>query len=188
MTAVAVCGFPRCGSTMLMRMLAAGGVPPAGDAGPPSYELAGLHEITTLTSEQLDGRAVKALDQVLHDGMPRYSGVWRFVWVDRAPREQARSQVKMMTTIGMPVHPSAEDTIARSLEADRPRARKALKRLGSVLTVSFEDAVNSPHDVADQLAGFVHPLTFDAEDAAWVVHFRRPECLPDMTFELGEQA
>src|SRR5437868_14126670 len=90
--ALGVCGFPRCGSSMTMRMLDAGGLPPISGSSPGSYELAGLDNLSARATGDFIGHAVKLLDFVQWYGVEGLPAVpWRFVWLHRDHRQQARS-------------------------------------------------------------------------------------------------
>lgn len=185
MTAVAVCGFGRCGSTMAMAMLDAGGIPPAGGAGPHSYELPSLDAIDQLTAADLAGRSVKALDHALRQPLPPADS-WRIIWLDRDPRHQARSQVKILRNLaGVHCRTGLPRDLIDSYRSDRPRALAALERHGPVHVATYEDAVRDPVRFALDLAAFLAPeLALDSDAAAAAVHRRRPYCAPDLSFEL----
>lgn len=182
--AIAVCGFGRCGSTMLMTMLHAGGIQPAGGAVPHSYELAGIDVALGLTAGDLAGRSVKLLDSVLYRPLPDADG-WRIVWLDRDPRHQARSHLKMLRAAGLQQHAGMARDLADSYRRDRPLALAALRGYGPVHEATYEDAVRNPDRFASVLAEFLAPdLTLDADAAAAAVHRRRPYCAPDLSFEM----
>lgn len=183
--AVGVCGFGRCGSSMAMQMLAAGGLPHAGDTDPTSGELLGGRGIREAWDVELPGRAVKLLDCVLHFGLPPAPG-WRFVWLDRDPMEQAKSQLKFVQFLLGGLAEPEEQAVARLVAGyhrDRPRALKLLRAAGPVQLVSYEWVLADPLFGAAQLA-FVWP-DLDVSAAAAVVHQRDSSCRPDLAFELG---
>jgi hypothetical protein len=182
---VGVCGFGRCGSTMAMAVLAAGGVPTVAGADERSHEMP-LDLVQALPPAALEGHAVKLLDAVLHPAdtpLPTLAA-WRFMWLDRDPHQQARSQVKLLRGIGVRVPTSAVDAIERSYVPDRPRALAALGALGPVHVDSYERALDDPAGFAARLAEFLHPdLPFDPAATAGVVHHRRARCAPTLEFE-----
>lgn len=177
--AVGVCGFGRCGSSMTMAMLDAGGLAPAMGSQMGSYE---LRDIRDAWSVPLAGRAVKLLESVLHFGVPD-APEWRFVWLDRDPVEQAKSQLKLMAPFVGPFKPDAIDRLARSYEADRPRALRLLRRRGEVLVMQYERVLASPRKAAKQLRQVFPDLEVDAAAAA--VHDRDGRCREDLDVELG---
>lgn len=186
--AVGVCGFGRCGSSMTMAMLSDGGVPLAGVVAPGSYELlgGGIDQAWTL---DLGGRCVKLLESVLHRGIPPAPG-WRFVWLDRDPLQQARSQVKFLRGLGFGSlldggGVSEDDAIARfaaSYRRDRPRAIAGLHAAGRVTVLRYEQVLADPRGTAETLRRQVWP-TLDVDAAAAAVHQRDGTCRPDLAYE-----
>lgn len=189
--AVAVCGFGRCGSSMVMAMLAAGGVPPAGEVAERSFELTGgMSAAARLVPADCAGRAVKMLDAALYPqevAWPRAAS-WLVIWMDRDHREQARSQVKFLRGCGVLIRSSAARDLELSYRRDRGRALRALSRLGRVHTASYERGLADPAGFAEDLSGFLSPdLSLDAQRAAAVVHRRAARCGPDLRFEMSGQ-
>jgi hypothetical protein len=183
MTSVGVCGFGRCGSTMLMAMLDAGGIYPAGDVDSRSYELTDAKQMPNLPADVLAGRSIKLLDAVLYGLVPRTDG-WRFIWLDRQPHQQAKSQVKFFRGAGHKVPARTVKTFEASYERDRPRALARLVELGRVHIVSYEAVLADPLVAAHALATFLAPdLRLDAAAAATVVHARGARCVDGLTFE-----
>jgi len=184
--AVGVCGFGRCGSTMAMAMLDAGGLTPADGSAERSYELGNIRDAWRVP---LVGRAVKLLDSVLHFGLPG-APAWRFVWLDRNPVQQALSTLKLMAPLLGESEEYAPDAIERltaSYAADRPRALAALRRRGPVLVLDYERVLIQPRKAAKLLRREVWP-SLDVDAVAAVVHERDGACRPDLAFELGESA
>lgn len=182
---IGVCGFGRCGSTMAMAVLAAAGIPTVTGADDRSHELP-LDIAHTLSRPALEGRAVKLLDASLRpDDTPLPDpAAWRFLWLDRDPHQQARSQVKLLRGTGMRIPSSAVADIERSYGPDRPRALAAYAELGPVHVDSYERALADPAEFGARLAEFLHPdLPFDQTRAAEAVHRRRGRCAPTLEFE-----
>ena len=88
-----VAGFGRCGSSLVMQMLAAGGMRTPYSSFP-SYEIP--HGIKVLMGE-LYGGAVKILDPHVHQ--PPKGHVYRFIWLDRDPVQQAKSMAKFWKVV-----------------------------------------------------------------------------------------
>lgn len=174
--AVGVCGFGRCGTTMVMGMLTAGGLPAAADAAHP-WELT----MQELRAVPLGGRAVKLLDIPRNAGLPPAPG-WRFVWLDRDPVEQAKSQAKMMDV--MLGHRLTAVEVARfavSYTRDRPYMMDLLSKHGHLLVLRYEQVLAQPRRAA-RLLRRVWP-GLDVTAAAAVVHQRDGRCRPDMQVE-----
>lgn len=184
--AVGVCGFPRSGSTMLMTMLDSGGLRPVEGSHPGSYELDAL-DLDDLRGRPLAGHAVKLLDWALRSDLPREQP-WKFIWLDRSAQEQAKSQVKFMSTLvpELPLHADSVGTLARSFKQDLPDMLRALGRYGPTLMVEFEKILADPYGEAKQIAGYLLP-EFDLDPAAMsaVVLERDGRCRPDLSIELG---
>ncbi len=179
MTAVGVCGFGRCGSTMLMRALDAGGVKPTDGSSEIGYEV----DPGRLYDLPQDGRAVKLLDCVLHGYLCRAD--WKFVWLDRNSLQQAKSHAKLLRTLGVRVPTGAISGFERSHVLDRPRALAALHDRGPVLELSYEYAVAEPYAFMGDVADFLAPLPLDVKEAARTIHRRSPKCRRDMAFEIS---
>lgn len=179
--AVGVTGFGRCGSSMVMAMLAAGGVPLAGDPSPGSWELSGGVEVAHTLD--LSGKAVKLLDSVTYYGLPPAPS-WRFIWLDRDPVEQARSHLKFIRWAAPdePLLGASVEGFAASYTRDRARVVGAYRRAGYVLVLRYERVLLSPGAAARKLARHIWP-GLDCEAAAAVVHERDGRCRPDMSVE-----
>jgi hypothetical protein len=182
--AVGVCGFGRCGSTMVMSMLVAGGMTP-GNAVEPPYE----GDPQALHGRDLSGTCVKLLDGGEMATVPLgTTPAWRFVWLDRDPVQQAASYLKFLAAMAplTGIVPRARDArrLAWSYAADRPRLTKLLREIGPVLFLSFESVLSNSRKAARDLRKHVWPA-LDVEAAASVVHVREPECLPDLSVELA---
>jgi hypothetical protein len=191
-TSIGVCGFGRCGSTMAMAMLAAGGIPLAAGSNPRSGE---LDDLDGLSAVELAGRAVKLLDLVVRQPLPPAN--WRLIWLDRDPVQQAKSTVKFLRGIaGVDLRADAVDQLAASYMSDRPDALRRLRATGPVLVLEYERVLAQPKRAARRLAlhvagvddlTAVRPsgLWFDVRAAAAVVHRRDGSCRPDLAFEEG---
>ncbi len=178
---IGVCGFGRCGSSMVMAMLDAGGIPPVDGSADRSYELPGLDSLPSLTPAALAGRAVKLLDGITYYSLPAAS--WRFIWLDRDGRQQARSFVKFSRALGI-IGPGLVDLskIEASYVTDRPRLLAAYGALGPVLTLTSEGVLAYPFGSACVLADFLG-RDFDTDAASRAVHRRSGECREGISFE-----
>lgn len=215
MTVVGVCGFARSGTSMLMRMLDAGGVHPIDGSSPAGYEIDHLERRTPdedwwwerYRPRDFDRRAVKLLDSILRTPLPTFEpGTilttgqgplaadeftflnWRFVWIDREPREVAASQAKFLTalapdliaTMGVPDRMAMQ----RSLRRDRTTALAKLRSAAPTLVVSYERILANPHGACATIAEFLEPWwSFDIIEAAAVPVDRSPVCAPDLSME-----
>lgn len=194
---LAVCGFGRCGSSMAMRMLDAGGIGPVPGTSRGTYEPTTRFGTDAVQPASLHGRAVKLLDHVQHFPLPWADQIdYAFVWLDREPMAQARSLVKFLRGIAqVQVQDSAVWKLARSVREDRPRLVDELKAHGSVLELQYEQVLTDPAAAAAALqrlvevwAGADVAARFDIAAAAAVVHEREPACLPDLAVEFAAVA
>lgn len=178
---VVVTGSTRCGTSLVMGMLHAGGLPVHAE-NHIAYEhvdVLGLPDETAWL-DRCAGKAVKALEP-LHHRLPA-GRRYRFVLMKRDPVEQAKSQVKFMRLVGgVRVGDDAVQLLAESLRQDYPRMLGHLTDLGPVVTLRFEEVLADPPRAARLLASFLNfaePL--DVAAMAARVRPRGPECLPGL--------
>jgi len=178
---VMVSGFGRCGSTMLMHMLRAGGLPFADGADPHSGEhpgAAGAHAAAA------PGRVVKILDPLGSGHLPGPG--WQAIWLDRDPRWQAESMRKFLSALSRSRVSVRETRALRtSLERDRDPAVAALRATCPLLVVSYDDTLRDPPLTARSLASFLPWAGLDVAAMAGAVHDRSPRTLPDLAFEMS---
>ena len=173
--ALLVCGFGRCGSSLVMQMLAAGGMPVAGEW--PAFE----DEVASPSNPARDwagaaGKAVKVIDP-FRIRLPE--GRCPAIWLDRDRREQARSQAKFAATMmGLRFGRSGERKLQSSYLSDRPKAMAALSGR-SIECMQFEDVLRDPRGAAATLAR-ISGRTLDEVAMARVVRPRVPTCYPTM--------
>jgi hypothetical protein len=111
------------------------------------------------------------------------------IWLDRDPREQAKSQLKFVSMVaGVPIENprAAAKHMERSLRADRPRALNSLPS-GPRLLTSFELAIRDPELFATQIADFVKRWhTLDIRAMRNCVKTRRNgiRCEADLAMEM----
>ena len=179
-----VTGLGRCGTTMMMQMLRAAGVPCAGSA--PAFEDIPLtptgvdHEWLSAQS----GKAVKWIDPtVIH---VRH-GNGAAIFLSRDPAEQARSQLKM---IGAPSDRATRRILEKSIRRDTRRARAIVTNLFGahfVRLLHYDKVLANPLHAASEIAALCDTLGLpfgEIADAAEVVHLRTPECRPDLSAEI----
>ncbi len=186
---ILVCGFGRCGSSLTMQMLSAGGLGVAGEA--PSFEPDELRpraemrnriDATWLDAQR--GRAVKLLDPQRYILPP---GNYRAIWLSRDAIEQARSQAKFAyMLLGLPRSRGQVRALARSYRSDRPRAIATLRVAGAeIFEVAFEALVGSGRrETARALAEFIG-ADLDIDRMAAAVLPRGLECQPGLDIELA---
>ena len=177
---IAVSGFGRCGSSMLMQMLHAGGVPCTGRA--PAFEdNAVACAVTPEYVAEHAGHAVKVLDPQ-RVGLP---GFVRVIWMDRDTDEQARSIAKFTELVhGVRYSREMRRSLPASLRRDRIAAMRVIGQR-SVMNLRFEYVLANPLAAAVLLRAFVAPLPLDIYPAAAQVRQRDSECAPGLDLELS---
>ena len=154
---VVVTGLPRSGTSMVMQMLAAAGVPPYTDgareadaSNPEGYLEA--ERVTRLAYEsgwlpEADGHALKVVAPLLPHLPP--GPTYRAVLIERDLREVLRSQEAMLERNGAMAASGASlrTAYARYLDA----ARGWLDRHASTLVLQHRDVIAAPLRAADQL-------------------------------------
>lgn len=178
-----VAGLGRCGTTLMMHMLRAAGVPVAGSA--PAFEDVpiGPRGMDLEWLSRQGGKAVKWIDPTI-TRIRRDNA--RAIWLSRDPMEQARSQAKLM---GARLGRSELRALASLVKRDTWRARRVVDRLcGShgVLHLTFEGILRHPDHNAARIASFCHSCDIDfvsVRATADIVRKRTPECAPDLSIE-----
>lgn len=176
-----VSGFGRCGTTLVMHMLAAGGAEVVGRR--PAYEVdqAARVPIDLTWLSSCGEAAVKVLDP--QRSLKSVRSDVRVIWLDRNPEQQARSQVKFLRQVaGVPIRASAWKRLARSFSTDRQKV-DALFANSPVLKLSFEAVLSDPLGAAREMTAYFPGL--DVERAAAVVQRRPASCAPGMSVEIG---
>lgn len=177
---IVVAGLGRCGSSLTMQMLAAGGIPCVGQF--PAFEDDRVkHQVTREAIESWRGLAVKILDPH-RVGLP---GDVRVIWCARDPVQQARSHAKFAAaTAGLRYTRDQR----RRLEASLVRDTRTCLRLIAprpALVLGFQQLVLEPAKTARRIAEFIAGMPFDPIKAAEVVRPRAPQCAPDLSMELA---
>ena len=189
---ILVCGFGRCGTSLMMQMLAAGGIPVVG--GAPGYEEevpAGADAAYWL--EHYAGRAIKVLDPQRE--RPPAGLNYKIIWLDRAFRQQALSQIKFIKMMEAGKYiPPAKWQVKRMEKlniAERPRAIATIYGLAgkeNCFGLMFEQLIVAPNIAAKQIwdvLGQYSTLPAEQADAhvlsmAAVVRPRSPENYPGL--------
>lgn len=154
--AIVVAGLGRCGTSLSMQMLHAGGVPCIGYW--PDFETSAsmFGQFDPKAFAALSGNAIKLITpaNLPIGAMPNHI----VIWLDRDPQEQARSQLKMLTSIG--ASPSnnrkAMRAFVASLRCDRPKNMAAIGvgRLPT-LRLSFERLIMRPAESVGAIEAFL---------------------------------
>ncbi len=206
---ILVCGFGRCGTSLVMQMLAAAGVDCAGRA--PTYEeqIAPEHKNDAVYwYRTFAGRALKVLDPDRF--RPPADIPYLVIWLDRDEKQQAASQVKFLQVVcGMKMAASTKFYVkkfAKQNRLDRPRTLAGLCNLAgpeNCFRMEFERLIDTPHLAAAEIWSLVSRYStrrFDNPyqvvlDMASVVRIRHSDnypgllevSLPDFTRQLQER-
>ncbi|MEN0005474.1 MAG: alkaline phosphatase family protein [Bacteroidota bacterium] len=161
---VIVCGLPRSGTSMLMQMLAAGGMPVLMDNARPAYEHnpKGYYEYEAVKQTKKDrawmdkaaGKAVKVTVPILpHLSLKRRAKV---LFIEREITEVLLSQDKMLGKA-----PATEATYNWSLaQAFEKLIKKAKHRLNdrtnfATLYLKYDEIVQHPQKAAEAIVNFL---------------------------------
>lgn len=182
-TTIVVSGLTRCGSSLMIQMLYAGGCPiscePGNEmiSGEHSDQLSALRDIALgLTS----GMAIKCLDP--HNFPLPPDKKYIFIWMRRDYKEQSKSIAKFMQML-LGVKESKR-TLARSFEQSLPNETRKCFRLYAdhpFIEVRFEDLINNPKEESERVADFLKDVvTLDTNRMAFPVINRSTECYSGM--------
>jgi hypothetical protein len=179
-------GFGRCGSSMVMQMLDAGGIAIIGKA--PGYEdrrvLSPVFSTRAAFYGTCTGKAVKCLDPHHFPPPPELNAV--VIWLDRNTGEQAKSTIKFMNFLmpGCVIDcRSSRRKLAASYSQDRAPAQKSgLARTSPLKEIRFEEIITDPIGAAIEIADFLEPSfgSLDYEKMASVVIPRTTNCHHDL--------
>ena len=166
-----VSGFPRSGTSLMMQMLRAGGLPPLTDGHrpPDASNPHGYYEDDRAKRLQTDGgwlaeaegRAVKVIAQLL----PSLPGAhaYRVLFMDRDLDEVLRSQSRMLERLGRPA--ASPDVLRGVFSKHLADVRRWIAAQPNVtaLDVPYAGTVARPLEQAERVAAF---LGLDLDAAA----------------------
>lgn len=179
-----VAGLGRCGTSLTMQMLAAGGAPVVGDY--PAYEDTrfGFDSPWATPWKDSVGQVVKVLDPHRFELPTEWP--LRTIWLDRNLKEQARSQAKILRLLcGIPAGRNDVRQIAAALSDSTREAIATLADRGPLMRLHFEDILDNPIGAAALMASFARIAPADIEKMAAVVRLRSPRCQPGMDIEVS---
>ena len=183
MTICIVAGFGRCGTSLVMNMLHAGGISVMGQA--PAFEpkQLGILDFSVPWIEARSGHAMKYIDPTCERLPRRQFG--RVLWLDRNAGQQAKSQAKMLRMFnGIHTGRQGRRKLAKSLRDDRPNALKIVSDFGPVTVLSFEGILANPTGAANILAEFATEIgKLNVDAAADQVIPRSAICAAGMEIE-----
>ena len=170
---VIVSGLPRSGTSLMMQMLHAGGMPlliddqrPA-DADNPNgyweYELVKHLQQDNTWVSQAEGKAVKVVSALLQY-LPRHY-TYKIVFMHRPLSEVLASQVVMLQRRGAQGNRANDQTLATAFtqHLDRTERWLAMQKHITVLPVNYHDTLADPVETATRVAQFIGlPLGVEA--------------------------
>lgn len=185
---IVVCGLGRCGSSLTMQMLAAGGLSCTGKYPAFEDDRAGLQKpIDREWFHTLGGQAVKVLDPHINR-IPAGEHV-RVIWLSRRPSEQCASIIKMMVHLEGAPEPNNKQRkrLLEALAKDTREGIRTVRELSSVFMVmNFEVILAQPLNMANAIAHYLRDIQeLDVFAMAKVVRPRSPLCAPDMSMEIN---
>ncbi len=160
-----VSGLPRSGTSMMMRMLAAGGAPVFSDAlrtadedNPKGYfEFEGAKKLKTDKTwlPEAMGKAVKIISFLLREVPEDFP--CKVVFLRRAMGEVLASQRQMLIRRGESTDETSDDRMAVLYEKHLRQVRTWLARQChmEVLYVDFQSAIDAPRDTAGRVNAFL---------------------------------
>jgi len=164
---IVVSGLPRSGTSMLMKMLEAGGLPIASDGERTAdtdnpkgyYELERVKELAkgkdkTWVSD-LRGKTVKVISYLLKD-LP--SGhAYKVVFLNRDLKEVMASQNKMLEHRGVPFDPKDDGKMIRSYEKHLREVQAMLEsdERFEALYLNHRDVIHDPLTVSGKINRFL---------------------------------
>ena len=162
---IVVSGLPRSGTSLVMQMLAAGGVPLiVDDARPPdAHNPRGYYELAAVKSlrrdvrflDDLPGGAIKIVAPLL-PALPE-GRVGRIVFVTRRIDEVMASQATMLGRAGEAVDRGDEARLAAAFEGAVGAARAWIAARTELESIDVDHAelLGRPHEAASRLAAFL---------------------------------
>jgi hypothetical protein len=181
---VIVAGLGRCGSSLVMQMLAAAGITCAGQF--PSFEPDEMLESPSEAFLDLfEGGALKLIDP--HRFKLPAGRAYRFIFLTRSRRQQALSKVKFLTALGHvrkgPIMVEDLDHLRESLRRDQELALRSVQAHACpILRVRFEDLIDRSDFAVPDIVDF---LDLDTGAVAIMLNAIRPrplgaQCYPGL--------
>ena len=161
-----VSGLPRSGTSMMMKMLEAGGIPPyidniriADDDNPKGYyeyeRVKKLPEGDTGWLPDARGKAVKVISALLEHLPPQYN--YRVLFMQRKMDEVLASQKQMLIRSGQPTDKVGDEQLAEMYEKHLARVTSWLASQAnfSVLYLDYNQMLTDPEKYAPTINDFL---------------------------------
>lgn len=182
-----VVGSGRCGSSLVMQMLEAGGCYCTGEY--PTFEDMRFNGMgTQLDTRTLAGKAHKviypsAVQPSMVEALAKIDSDIRIIHVVRDPRQQAKSYVKfarlmMGLRLSGPEGRRFAFATFRALPEEQRQIETLFTEIGHFMQIKFETIILDPAAAAETIAQFLGGL--DSQAMAAVVRKRSPACYPGL--------
>lgn len=184
---VIVSGLPRSGTSMMMQMLVAGGIPafvddhrPADESNRRGYfEHKAAKRIGDDNSwvDQAMGKAVKVVAQLLPK-LP-VGRRYRIVFMERSLQDVVASQRRLLDRVNRDGGDLSENRLAWTFSDQMHKVREVLSRYPehvAVLSVNYDDALQNPASTATIVNRFLGGRLNESEMAAAIEPALRTEC------------
>ncbi|MDG2013357.1 MAG: tetratricopeptide repeat protein [Pirellulaceae bacterium] len=167
-TFVIVSGLPRSGTSLMMQMLDAGGLPPKTDTqrvadedNPKGYyEWEDIKRVkgkpTMLLEDGLEGKAIKAVTMVLQD-LP-FAHNYKVIFMNRPIEEVVASQTKMLERVGtQATEDESRDLMRKEMLRHRMQARRRVEANPrvEVLDIDYPSLIANPVETSQLVAEFL---------------------------------
>lgn len=178
---IVVSGLPRSGTSMMMRILHAGGMPlvtdetrTADEDNPRGYfEDARVKKLkddsSWLADPSLAGKGVKIISLLLYNLPPGQR--YKVIFLERRMEEVLASQKKMMARQGIQPDGIPDEVMDGKFRAHLSGLRGWIEENNDIqwLRVSYHDAVADPRTCVARVAEFLAPLELDLEAMAGAI-------------------
>jgi hypothetical protein len=184
-TILVVTGLPRSGTSMMMQMLSAGGIPPLTDGKrrPDALNMNGYFEFEPAINLKRDsswlplarGKAVKIVAQLVSHLPADFD--YRFIFMEREMDEILQSQSRMLSLRSRDGGDLSVERLGETFSAQVSAVKTMLGlRHMDMLLVSYREAVEKPAEVAKKINAFLGGSLDEARMAAAVDPKLRTVC------------
>ena len=173
-----VSGLPRSGTSLMMQMLEAGGMPVLTDhirkpdqSNPKGYyELEKVKMLSTDTSwlDQAEGKAIKVVSLLLYNLPDTYQ--YKIIFMERDINEVLSSQKEMLKHRDEETGP-VDVNMHSFFESHLIKLREWLKTREDmdVLYCNYNETIKKPAEAANRIAGFLSPANLDPDKMISVI-------------------
>ncbi len=177
-----VTGLPRSGTSLMMKLLLAGGMDIYANEFPvmETNEILGLRHGKYEWLQGCVNHAIKVLEPERNPLPACYD--YRFIWMRRGWNAIAKSQIKCLDEFNDV--PGAVRVVSKSgIDELKRRTEKGLllvRKLGPTWCFKFEQILENPRSSIKRLAGIFTDINMDQENMREVIIKRSAACLPDI--------